>query len=136
MSTAVIRWAVAAVVCGLSVGIQAQTDTDVRPTFRSSADLVTIQASVRNSKGRPIKGLRPADFEVRDNGAGIQPEFLGQVFDPLVQDNRTLHQTRGGLGLGLAVVKGIVELHGGVVSAASEGPGCGAVFTIQLPLAP
>lgn len=69
MSTAVIRWATAAIVLALSAGVgHAQTDENVRPTFRSSADLVTIQASVRNSKGRPIKGLSPADFEVRDNG--------------------------------------------------------------------
>lgn len=69
MSTAVIRLAVVATVCGLSIGIgYAQTESAERPTFRTSADLVTIQASVRNSKGRPIKGLRPTDFEVRDNG--------------------------------------------------------------------
>ena len=73
-------------------------------------------------------------IEVSDDGAGIQPELLGRLFDPLVQAHRTLHQSRGGLGLGLAVVKGIVELHGGLVSAASDGPGRGAVFTIHLPL--
>jgi VWFA-related protein len=69
MSTRAIRWVVVAIVCCSSGGIgTAQTAIGERPTFRSSADIVTIQASVRNSKGRPIKGLRQADFEVRDNG--------------------------------------------------------------------
>lgn len=88
--------------------------------------------------GRVTLALRADDsghvlINVSDTGAGIQPELLGRVFDPLVQADRTLHQSRGGLGLGLAVVKGVVELHGGTVSAASDGPGRGAAFTIRLP---
>lgn len=75
-----------------------------------------------------------AVVDVRDTGVGVQPELLGRLFDPLVQAHRTLHQSRGGLGLGLALVKGIAELHGGSVGAASDGPGHGAVFTIRLPL--
>jgi signal transduction histidine kinase len=77
-----------------------------------------------------------AVIEVQDDGAGIPPGLIARIFDPLMQDNRTLHRSRGGLGLGLALVKGLVELHGGTVSATSDGPGRGAVFTIRLPLEP
>jgi signal transduction histidine kinase/CheY-like chemotaxis protein len=72
-----------------------------------------------------------ARLVVRDNGAGIDPKLLPRLFDLFVQ-GRADH---GGLGLGLAIVRSIVELHGGVVSAASRGPGRGATFTIRLPLA-
>ena len=72
-------------------------------------------------------------IEVRDDGAGIRPELLGRVFEPLVQDDRIIPKSRGGLGLGLALVKGLVELHGGTVSVASDGPGRGSVFTVRLP---
>ena len=102
-------------------------------------NLLQNAAKFTSEGGRVTLSLRTTDaadalIEVRDNGAGIQPELLGRIFDPLVQADRTLHKSRGGLGLGLAVVKGMVELHGGLVSASSDGPGRGAVFTIQLPL--
>jgi PAS domain S-box-containing protein len=84
--------------------------------------------------------IRAADgqsiIEVRDDGAGIRQELLGRVFEPLVQDERMIAKSQGGLGLGLALVKGLVELHGGTVSAASDGPGRGAVFTVRLPPSP
>jgi PAS domain S-box-containing protein len=80
--------------------------------------------------GRNDEGI----IEVRDDGAGISSGLIARIFDPLVQDNRTVRRSRGGLGLGLPLVKGLVELHGGTVSASSEGPGRGAVFTIRLPL--
>ena len=75
-----------------------------------------------------------AIIEVRDNGPGLAPEMLTRVFEPLVQDSRTIHRSRGGLGLGLALVKQLAELHGGTVRASSGAPGGGAVFTIRLPL--
>lgn len=75
-----------------------------------------------------------AMLKVRDNGMGIEPEALGWVFEPFSQADRSLDRSRGGLGLGLSLVKGIVELHGGDVTAASEGPGWGAEFTVRLPL--
>jgi signal transduction histidine kinase len=79
-------------------------------------------------------GNNTAKIEVRDNGAGLAPEMLAKVFEPLVQDVRTIHRSRGGLGLGLALVKQLAELHGGTVSASNGAPGGGAVFTIRLPL--
>jgi PAS domain S-box-containing protein len=77
-----------------------------------------------------------ANITVRDTGIGIPAEVLPRVFDIFAQADGTLDRTRGGLGLGLALVKGLVDLHGGTVSAASEGPGKGAAFTVRLPLAP
>jgi CheY-like chemotaxis protein len=75
-----------------------------------------------------------AMLTVRDTGEGIQPGMLPRLFHPFVQADATLDRSKGGLGLGLALVKGLVELHGGTVSAASEGPGKGSTFTITLPL--
>jgi PAS domain S-box-containing protein len=71
---------------------------------------------------------------VSDDGLGIDPETLGALFVPFVQADRSLDRTRGGLGLGLALVKSLVELHGGEVGARRDGPGRGACFTIRLPL--
>jgi PAS domain S-box-containing protein len=72
---------------------------------------------------------------VRDTGIGIGPEMLPRLFDVFAQADRSLERTRGGLGLGLSVVKGLVALHGGRVEAASAGPGRGAELTVRLPLA-
>ena len=73
---------------------------------------------------------------IRDDGVGIAPDLLGRLFEPFTQADDSLHRTRGGLGLGLSLVKGLVELHGGSVEASSEGPGRGAEFVLRLPLAP
>jgi PAS domain S-box-containing protein len=70
---------------------------------------------------------------VRDTGMGIEREILPRLFDAFTQADRSLDRSRGGLGLGLALVKGLVELHGGNVAVQSGGLGCGAAFTIQLP---
>jgi CheY-like chemotaxis protein len=70
---------------------------------------------------------------VRDTGRGISPEILARVFDLFVQEPQPLDRTRGGLGLGLALVKRLVELHGGTVAATSEGPDRGSEFTVRLP---
>jgi CheY-like chemotaxis protein len=75
-----------------------------------------------------------ARVRVRDDGIGMPPEVLERLFQPFVQAEGTLARTRGGLGLGLALVKGLVELHGGAVTAASGGAGHGATFTVELPL--
>jgi PAS domain S-box-containing protein len=79
-------------------------------------------------------GRREAVLSVRDTGVGIEPEMLPRLFDVFAQADRSLARSRGGLGLGLTVVRGLVELHGGRVAAASAGPGRGAEFTVRLPL--
>ncbi len=75
-------------------------------------------------------------YRVRDNGIGIDAELLPRIFDFFSQAEKPLDRTEGGLGIGLAVVKGIVELHSGSVAASSEGLGKGAEFTVRLPRAP
>ena len=75
-----------------------------------------------------------AVVRVCDTGAGIPKEILPHLFEPFMQADHTLARSRGGLGLGLAMVKGLVELHGGEVRAHSEGVDKGAEFTVRLPL--
>ena len=77
-----------------------------------------------------------AELHVIDTGTGIAPALLGRVFEPFVQAEQTLARTEGGLGLGLALVKGLIELHGGRVEARSRGEGLGAEFVVHLPTAP
>jgi signal transduction histidine kinase len=74
-----------------------------------------------------------ATVAVRDTGIGIAAEMLPHVFDTFAQVEDSRHRSRGGLGLGLALVKGLVALHRGDVSAASDGPGHGSEFTVRLP---
>jgi PAS domain S-box-containing protein len=73
---------------------------------------------------------------VTDNGAGIPQDFLPRIFDSFTQVDSSSSRKQGGLGLGLAIVKKLAELHGGTVSAHSDGLGKGASFTVSLPLAP
>jgi two-component system CheB/CheR fusion protein len=75
-------------------------------------------------------------IRVRDDGVGIDPAILGRIFEPFTQADDGLHRSRGGLGLGLSLVKSVVELHGGSVEARSEGPGRGAELVLRLPVAP
>jgi PAS domain S-box-containing protein len=77
-----------------------------------------------------------AELRVTDTGRGISPDFLPYVFDRFRQADSTTTRTHGGLGLGLAIVRHLVELHGGTVQAASAGEGRGATFTVRIPLAP
>src|SRR5262249_6792040 len=77
----------------------------------------------------------PAETIFTDTGQGIKPDFLPYVFDHCRQENGGMNRQQGGLGLGLAIVRHIVELHGGTVHAASEGLGKGATFTVALPTA-
>ncbi|HYK01220.1 MAG TPA: ATP-binding protein [Thermoanaerobaculia bacterium] len=72
-------------------------------------------------------------IEVRDNGAGIRSDFLPHIFEPFRQAESTTTRVHGGLGLGLSIVRYLVELHGGRISAESEGEGKGAMFLVELP---
>jgi signal transduction histidine kinase/CheY-like chemotaxis protein len=87
--------------------------------------------------GRIDLQLRSTESElelvVTDSGKGIDPRFLPYVFEPFRQEDATHTRSRGGLGLGLAITRQLVELHGGRVEARSEGDGRGATFTVRLP---
>jgi len=113
-------------------------------------DLVRMEQIVNNIVGNAVK-YTPAGgmirvhvfadeghalLRVEDNGYGIAPELLPRVFDLFVQGERTLDRAQGGLGIGLTLVRRLVELHGGTVSASSDGPGHGSVFTVRLPRIP
>jgi signal transduction histidine kinase/CheY-like chemotaxis protein len=74
------------------------------------------------------------EITVSDTGRGIAPDFLPFVFDRFRQGDASFSREHGGLGLGLAIAKQLTELHGGTISASSDGPGCGSTFTVTLPL--
>jgi two-component system CheB/CheR fusion protein len=86
-----------------------------------------VELDVRSEDGH-------ARLALRDHGTGIQPELLPQIFDLFVQSAQHLDRSRGGLGVGLTLVKRIVELHGGTVQAKSDGNGHGSEFVVRLPL--
>src|SRR5436190_12859949 len=75
------------------------------------------------------------ELQVEDTGAGIDPAFLPHVFEQFRQADQSMTRPHGGLGLGLAIVRHLVELHGGTITAASAGAGKGAIFTVKLPVA-
>ena len=76
-----------------------------------------------------------ASIRVADTGIGIAPDMMARLFEPFTQADGSLHRSRGGLGLGLALTKGFVEQHGGSIDVRSEGLGRGAEFTVRLPIA-
>jgi PAS domain S-box-containing protein len=76
------------------------------------------------------------EIVVSDSGQGISPDFLPHVFDRFRQADQKTSRQHGGMGLGLAIVRHLVEMHGGSVRASSEGEGKGATFTVMLPIAP
>lgn len=110
-------------------------------------DLVRMEQIVNNIVGNAVKytptggSIRVhlsvedgnAVLRIEDTGYGITPELLPRVFDLFVQGERTLERAQGGLGIGLTLVRRLVELHGGAITAASDGAGRGSVFTVRLP---
>ncbi|HEX5661455.1 MAG TPA: ATP-binding protein [Polyangiales bacterium] len=93
-----------------------------------SHDGAEITVDARGEGGR-------AELTVRDLGIGIPEEMMPRLFDLFVQERQALDRARGGLGLGLAIVRGIVAAHEGSVRAHSDGPGRGSAFVVELPLA-
>ena len=79
--------------------------------------------------------VRFVSVQVRDHGVGLTSKELRQVFELFHQTELTIHRSQGGLGIGLALAKGLIELHGGTIQAASAGIGKGATFSIRLPIA-
>ncbi|CAN7438223.1 ATP-binding protein [Massilia sp. LjRoot122] len=94
---------------------------------------VVVEVDERGNDNSP--GGRVVAITVRDNGAGIRPEFITHVFERFRQEDASMTRRHGGLGLGLSIVKHLVEQHGGTVRAESAGEGLGASFTIELPRA-
>ncbi len=96
--------------------------------FTEAGGEVTVRAGSEPAKGSVV-------VRVRDTGIGMDPGFAGHVFDVFAQADRSLDRPRGGLGLGLAAVRGVVARHGGTVEATSAGPGRGTEFVVTLPAA-
>ena len=94
--------------------------------FTASGGTVRVSVAVRDGR---------AELSVTDDGAGIEAKDIEHLFEPFAQADQSMARSKGGLGLGLSLVKSIVELHGGTVAARSDGRGRGAEFVIQLPLA-
>jgi two-component system, chemotaxis family, CheB/CheR fusion protein len=112
---------------------------DSVPTLPSGSPRGKESAGAR-SGGRTAVQLRVDSDEVvltiTDNGVGIEPELLDTVFEPFVQGSTTIHRTEGGMGVGLSVVRSLVQMHDGSISAISEGRGLGSRFVVRLPLSP
>jgi signal transduction histidine kinase len=116
--------------------------------LRIDADRTRLEQSIVNlllnaikftGTGRKIRiTVERRDMEalvsISDNGIGIAHDLLSRIFDLFTQADRSLDRSQGGLGIGLYICKRLVELHGGSISASSDGAGHGAVFTIRLPL--
>jgi len=128
------------------VSIEVSAEAGVGPV---AADAARLQQIIWNLLSNAVKftprdgrvniSLRrfesSAEVEVRDTGIGIDADFLPRVFERFRQAEAALTRSQRGLGLGLAIVRHLIELHGGTVSAASDGEGQGATFTLRIPLA-
>jgi diguanylate cyclase len=133
-----------------SIALNASIDHGARPV---RGDLARMQQVISNLLSNAIKFTEPGGvvtvtlrmdgegderavaIDVADTGAGIAPEFLPYVFDRFRQADSSSARRHGGLGLGLAIARQLVELQGGAISVASRGEGQGATFTLHLPLA-
>jgi signal transduction histidine kinase len=115
-------------------------DADAARVDQILANLMSNAVKYTPAGGRITIRVHPHGeqgvFEIADTGVGMAPEVLSRVFDLFFQEDRSPDRRRGGLGIGLTLVRQLVELHGGQVEAASEGEGCGSRFTVRLPLCP
>jgi signal transduction histidine kinase/ActR/RegA family two-component response regulator len=118
------------------------------PALRLEADPARLEQVVANLLNNAAKYTMPggqilvqagreggdAVVRVRDNGIGVPPDVLGRVFEPFVQSDGSLARSEGGLGIGLTLVRSLVEMHGGRVEARSPGLGQGSEFVVRLPV--
>lgn len=113
-------------------------DGDLTRLAQSLSNLVNNAAKYTPDGGRIQVSLAcegsDAVLTVTDDGIGLPPDTIARVFDMFAQVNRSLERAQGGLGIGLALVRSLVQMHGGQVSAASPGAGQGSTFTLRLPL--
>jgi two-component system CheB/CheR fusion protein len=127
------------------IELQMELDPEPLPVDCDPARLQQILANLLSNAGKytPIGGHvrlsagrqgEQVVLTVEDDGAGIPPDTLQEVFELFVQSNRTLDRAEGGLGVGLTLVRGLVERHGGSVEAHSEGEGRGSTFVVRLPV--
>ena len=129
------------------VQVEADTAAAMHPAWLDPArfqqifwNLMTNALKFSPEGGRVLVTLRRDRdrlvLQVRDFGQGIKPDFLPQLFERFTQSDAPGNRTHGGLGLGLSIVKHLVDLHGGTVTAHSDGPGTGATMTVDLPVEP
>ena len=130
-----------------SIDVQVRIEPSAAGASDVSGDPDRLQQVVWNLLSNAIKFTPPGGsieigiertsshvrIRVSDTGKGISPDFLAHVFDRFRQADSSTTRSHGGLGIGLAIVRHIVEMHGGSVSAASPGPGLGATFVVSLP---
>ena len=128
-------------------GVQIECDADHAPAVRGDPERlqqILVNLLSNSIKFTPEGGNvrvslradeRYAEVVVSDTGQGIKPQFLPHVFDPFRQGDPSTTRRHGGLGLGLAVVSHLVELHGGTVHAESPGEGLGSTFSVRIPRA-
>jgi signal transduction histidine kinase len=90
---------------------------------------------LRSTSNPGTAGEHTVEVAISDNGVGISAEFLPRLFEMFAQADKTLDRSQGGLGIGLPVVKKLVGMHGGEITAKSEGLGHGSTFVISLPRA-
>ena len=116
---------------------QVHLDADFTRLAQVFSNLLTNSAKYTERGGRIwLSGERQdnvVSVSVRDTGIGIPPDCIPRIFDMFSQVDRSIERAAGGLGIGLALVKGLVEMHDGEVNAVSEGQGKGSTFTVKLP---
>jgi CheY-like chemotaxis protein len=145
IETAVEAMRPAAEAKGTSLTLEVSPEVDHRAAIAGDADrlqqvgwnLISNAIKFTPAGGRIVVAVvrSAGEFQVRvtDTGKGISPQFMVHVFDRFRQDDSSSTRAHGGLGIGLAIVRHIVELHGGRVDAESPGVNCGATFTVTLP---
>lgn len=114
-------------------------DADPARLAQVVSNLLTNSAKYTPTGGQITLSARrdgeEAVLAVSDTGLGIPPDMLGRIFEMFTQVNRTLDRAQGGLGIGLALARQLVQMHGGTIAVESPGPGQGSTFTVRLPAA-